>query len=114
MNYYEARQRKNSEKWDYTCTNDGESWPVGYCAEDGGHETAQEARDCYKRFLLDQRLHLDRQMTNQQNRCVAAGCDRWTSGYAEVDQRIFILCDEHRTREVVESLFTVGTSCSSW
>jgi hypothetical protein len=30
MNYYAARQRKDG-KWDYTCSNDGDIWPVGYC-----------------------------------------------------------------------------------
>lgn len=31
MNYYAARQRESDKRFDYTCLNDGRSWPVGYC-----------------------------------------------------------------------------------
>lgn len=114
MNYYGARQRKDDGRWNYTCTNDGMTWPVGYCREDGGHETEREACECYKRHLLDNRLTLDGHADDQQRRCVVTGCGQWTSEYANVDHRAFFLCDEHRTREVVEGLFTVDKSCSSW
>lgn len=32
MNYYGARQRLSDGRWDYTCKNDGSTWPLGYCA----------------------------------------------------------------------------------
>lgn len=84
MNYYAARQRENDKKWDYTCMNDGRTWPTGYCSrfleakvgEYGYtietvtrhnsfkdkygphyHETKKEAEDCYKEYLLDNSLH---------------------------------------------------------
>lgn len=114
MNYYKASQRKDTKRWDYTCTNDNRTWPIGYCREDGGHETEQEARDCYKRYLLDNRLRLDGDLEHTQKKCEFAGCDCWTSRYAEVDMRMFSLCDEHRTREVVEKFFSVGESISSY
>ena len=31
MNYYGARQKQDTKKWDYTCRNDDRIWPVGYC-----------------------------------------------------------------------------------
>jgi hypothetical protein len=33
MNYYQARQRKVDNRWDYSCRNDDRIWPVGYCAK---------------------------------------------------------------------------------
>lgn len=115
MNYYDARQRKTDKKWDYTCMNDGRIWPVGYCADAGGghHDTAEEARECYTRYLLENRMRLDGKMDNQQLRCEI--CKEFTDGFAEVDHSHFTLCGEHRTREHVEKLFgTVGQITSSW
>lgn len=31
MNYYAARQRLSDQRFDFTCMNDGKTWPVGYC-----------------------------------------------------------------------------------
>lgn len=31
MNYYGARQKQDTKKWDYTCRNDDKICPVGYC-----------------------------------------------------------------------------------
>ncbi len=86
MNYYAARQRDEDKKWDYTCMNDGRTWPTGYCSKfleakhhtEGGyfhtqesidkhngfkdkygphnHGTKEEAMDCYKDYLLDNDL----------------------------------------------------------
>jgi hypothetical protein len=87
MNYYAARQREDDKKWDYTCKNDGRTWPIGYCGSfleaklitEGGyyhtqqsadrhnsfkkkygphnHETKEEAQACYKEYLLDNAVH---------------------------------------------------------
>lgn len=40
MNYYDALQRSGDGRWDYTKTNDGRTWPVGYCAAKIGCECA--------------------------------------------------------------------------
>lgn len=135
MNYYDARERKTasgnpSGRWDYTCMNDGQIWPVGYCRAFSepseimlisesererlrsfahkhhidGHDTADEARECYRQYLLDQRLNLHNYETESQHKCVV--CGAWTGAFAEVNHQIFVLCDEHRTREQVDKLLS--------
>lgn len=125
MNYYKPRQRE-SLKWDYTCMNDGRVWAVGYCAgnydhtpdeapyHDDGHDTVEEACECYKRYQLDNHLDLDGQMQGQKRKCAVEGCEEWTQGIVTIEgwQR-FVLCDEHRTRETVEKLYSVGETWSS-
>jgi len=115
VNYYGPLQRKDSGTWDYTCTNGGAVYRVGYCAKEGGcgHATEEDACACFKRYLLDTSLRLDREMDGQQLRCQSEGCGAFTSGFADVDMRTFVLCDEHRTREVVERLLVVRESWSS-
>lgn len=129
MNYYKALQREKTGVWDYTCTNDGRTHATGYCAgkydvirndtdlphhenyHADGHATKDEARSCYKKYLLDHQLRFGTSSV-QQNKCEI--CEAWTQGTAVVDTQMFYLCDEHRTREVVEGLFEVYESCSSW
>lgn len=77
-----------------------------------GHGTEEEACECYRQYLLDQRLRLDLVDQHTKSKCVI--CGEWTQGRAEVDMQQFVLCDEHRTREHVEQLFRVGTSISSY
>ena len=135
MNYYEAKQRTDG-RWDYTRNNHG----VGYCREyceidlgvvhiseseqeeyratadkhhTDGHETEEEARECYREYLLDHRLMLNRKMENEQRKCQV--CEEWTQGFAEIDQRLFTLCDQHNNREAVETLFEAPhIAWSSW
>lgn len=135
MNYYTAKQRKSDGKWEYT-RND---FPVGYCRKyqkvdpekhgineqqyheyektshkhhNCGHDTEQEARECYKQYLLDHNLTFDT-MSNQQNKCRV--CQEWTQKYAEIGNRSFVLCDEHCNVETVGTLFSAPEqSWSSW
>lgn len=80
-----------------------------------GHATKEEACACYREYLLDQELRLDKQMSGQKRICQVEGCNEWTQGMAEVGHEPFILCDQHRTREEVEKLFgDVGETFSSW
>lgn len=79
-----------------------------------GHASKEEACDCYREFVLDNRLRLDGRMSHQ-DRCQAEGCGDWTQRLAEVDHQVFPLCDKHCTREEVEKLFgSVGETISSW
>lgn len=85
------------------------------CYHDDGHETKEKAQECYKLYLLDNRLQLDGTMSGQKRQCEFDGCDVWTQKFAEVSaSRMFVLCDEHRTREVVSGLFEVGDSMGSY
>lgn len=76
---------------------------------DGGHETEEEARECYKQYTLDFNLRFkeDSENASQQHRCRV--CNSWTSGYVQIGgYELIILCAEHRNRETVATLFEVG------
>ena len=137
MNYYDARQRQTDKRWDYTCQNDGRVWPVGYCAgyhepkDDGivrwrederqrviankdkyhrdGHATDEEARECYRLYLLDNDVQ-EMTFAEAQHPCVApvgeSKCNVWTQKALEIRHGgHYPLCDEHRNRETLEKLF---------
>lgn len=121
MNYYEPRQvspnanRPDAGKWRYTCMNDGQIWPVGYCAQDcPGHDTPEEARAHQTEYLMNERVDLDGRWRDAQHKCEQ--CDAWTDRYANVDNgATFNLCDTHRTRETVAALYgSAGDVISSY
>jgi hypothetical protein len=135
MNYYGPRQRQGDKRWDYTCKNDGHTYPVGYCApfrrwtdeelarfgfsrqmveadekleaghHEGGHATEGEACECYKKYLLDRYLRLGQVDANHQNRCEV--CGEFTQLYATIpsEMKHWVLCERHNTREGVEKVF---------
>lgn len=139
MNYFRPLKRAGDERWDFTVTNDGITHPVGYCAgwqepakteqnahiypylvdhakkmqehkhkfHTDGHETFEEAVECYRQYQLDTTLRLDGEDPESQQKCEE--CGTWTQGRAIVAHQSMVLCDEHRTREVVERKF-VGSS----
>lgn len=113
MNYYQAREimgtdGKGTGKWHYTVRNKRlGTMPVGYCA-DGceGHETPEGAYEHQAAYLLDHGTRYG-ESSGAQYPCKV--CKAWTSGFAEIGYRIFMLCDEHRNRDEVAKLFgTVG------
>lgn len=135
MNYYEALKRESDERWDFTRN----ARPVGYCrayeeidptcglneselrkhTENShkhhtcGHATEEDARACYKEYILDHKLRLNKKDINSQHKCKI--CKEWTSLYAEVDTNLYILCELHNNRESVDSLMkNPGFICSSW
>jgi hypothetical protein len=136
MNYYDAKQRKEDGRWDYTCNDH----PTGYCRaykepnlekepywseheiakykdnkekyHSNGHATEEEARECYRQWILDNELRFW-EANDTQRKCKV--CGAWTSNVAEVDCKIFTLCDEHNNRKTVEQLLeTPGQIWSSW
>ncbi len=142
MNYLKARQRESDKRWDYTLMNDGLVHAAGYCARwlpwpdlvpinpvlveqynasrpqhhVDGHATAEEAEACYKTYLLDGSLRFydDQPSARQLIRCQVADCQVYTSGSAAVGgYERWSLCAEHRTREIVATLLTVGESWES-
>lgn len=87
MNYYQARQRTNDNRWCYTRKNDDRVWAVGYCAD---HE--KEGHATYNGIAL-----------NQQLRCKV--CGAWTQHFARVGAtRMIFLCEEHLNKEEVDKL----------
>lgn len=134
MNYYKAKQRLKDKRWDYTRNN----YPAGYCCEyreidptvipiseseqkryqatahkhhTDGHETEEEACECYQEYLLDHSLRFGK-MSDQQLKCKV--CDEWTQEFADIDCHMIVLCPKHQGRETVKQLFKVGESWSSW
>lgn len=55
--------------------------PVGYCGKEGsecrtaGHETAADAKACYERYLLNERLQFDQLEPGSKVFCAAKGCE---------------------------------------
>lgn len=133
MNYYEPKKRLDG-RWDYTRNGA----PTGYCCEyrdidpkfatdaqieqyratahkhhTSGHETELEARECYKEYLLDHGLNLDREMSHAQHKCRV--CGEWTSKFAEIGNQLIVLCEQHNNRGEVEKIFQAPDwSASSW
>jgi hypothetical protein len=121
MNYDQPRELADKSGWHYTRMNEGEVWALGYCRDhlDEPHDTREEARDCYTRWLLDNRVFLDgRGDRDVLHRCEWEGCDAFTDHIAQVDPAsmlaLYFLCDEHRTHEHVATLLgQVGDSIHS-
>jgi hypothetical protein len=120
MNYDQPRQLADGTGWHYTRMNDGQVWALGGCREHhDGHATEDEARDCYTRWLLDNRLFLDgRGGPDTLHRCQWEGCETFTDRIAQVNPAdmtaMWFLCDDHRDREHVAALLgRVGDSIHS-
>lgn len=115
MNYDQPRKLADGSGWHYTTKNRRTGiHAIGYCAEHGPHATEGEARECYTRYLMTERVRLDSTLGDY-NPCRADGCDVLTNRAAVVDGwHYYRLCGEHRTREQVAALFgTVGNSIHS-
>lgn len=108
-------------KWVYTGGNRREGRYIECCRDDDGnrlpdeqlgHDTAEEAYEHQRQRLLP-RLRLDVQLGGWAGCRV---CEAPTKGAAEIPPAHFFepLCDEHRTREYVQSQFKVGDWYGSW
>lgn len=143
MRHYSAIQRSDG-KWDYTCGNRA----TGYCHDympmveqlakymskqqldnfeankdkyhSCGHDSKQEACNCYKQYNLDHYLTFtdDKPKSDvstyvyTQYKCEI--CGDWTNGHADVGYYVrFNLCASHRSREFVERLYSVNESWES-
>lgn len=113
MNHLKARQLEATGKWHYTLMNDERIYPIGRCREHEGHDTPEEAKACYKSYLLDTKLRFDSKLADTLQHCEV--CGEWTDGLATIPTTTWqaALCDAHRIREEVEKLFYVGESWES-
>lgn len=71
-----------------------------------GHATEEEAQECYKKYILDNKLRLNPEPNNPQQMLRCQICKEFTAGYASVGMTgIYYLCKEHCNREGVEKLY---------
>lgn len=112
MNHFDARQDKVTRRWHYTCRSGLEIWAVGRCDLDGGHETEEGARACYRGYLLENaRTNVK---LSDAVPCLHEGCDKKTERAATVADRTFPLCKDHMAAKFLDALFPqVGTIVSS-
>jgi hypothetical protein len=139
MRYFAPRQRRKDNKWDYTCLHDDYVFPVGYCRawqppssflfgvteaerlndkeqpfvhkyHSHGHDSAEEAYDCYKQYILDHDLVITTD-GDSKRRCVVCGI--WTQTRAEIDSYMYVLCEQHANSQEVAKLFDMGDSIES-
>lgn len=108
MNYYNARQIKGGEGWHYTCMNDNVIWAVGYCRDHDPHATADGARECFRRYLLDApREENYSDWTGCEFEADGKKCDTPTKKGLAARPPLghgYALCDEHRTPGNLEAL----------
>lgn len=126
--------KRNDGKFDYTCKNHMQVWAIGFCQgwenipeskrenmgmsdkfyerllanksrfHEDGHDTPEEAIDCYREYQLDVLTDYEAELKDTKKKCEV--CGEWTQGVARVKQvnEEIVLCDEHRTRHVVNEL----------
>ncbi len=141
MRHYYSRQRADG-KWDYTCGDRPIGYCQGYHPYDEkmvnmlgqdevdrlnaimeqrkdlyhtcGHNTEQEACECYKQYMLDHHLHLNPKQKDPQQLVKCKVCGEFCSGHAMVGSyTIFRLCEKHCNLEEVSKLYSVGESWES-
>jgi hypothetical protein len=132
MNYDEPRQRETDKRWDYTTHNKRTGTrSIGYCRgwdektgeklrpnkdkfHTDGHETREEALECYRQYQLDNELFFGKELLDSQARCIE--CGEWTQLMVQVGYgvgRVFVLCEKHQNRETVAKHLKPSTSIHS-
>lgn len=109
-------QRQDDGRWRMTERSDESSQPpyaIGYCVEDGGHETPEDASACFDRYEATERRRVYHE-DGVQRRCERpldeAGerhvCGQWTTQRVGVGPyRELALCHEHASVEDVIAVF---------
>ncbi len=74
-----------------------------------GHETAEEAEECYRQYTLDTKTRFGMENSDAQRRCEKCGV--WTTKRVMIESLEIVLCDDHQSKETVAELYPkVGTS----
>lgn len=142
MNHYSAKKRKSDSLYDYVLTEDGKTYPVGYCHEwkeltpgvlseevckdynedygkfkhkyhTSGHKTEKEACNCYKEYLLDSSFQkLDQR--DGQYKCQECGKFTQNLILVGIDTKFaFHLCEEHAKPRFAAKYFEISSIASS-
>lgn len=110
MQHLKPRQRESDGRYDMTTTLGDQVVPIGYCNgydKEGepyhtdGHETLDEARECYHEYRLQERTTF-MESPDTKRPCAVEGCEEWTRHWADPWNRY--LCGEHRSIEVIRAL----------
>jgi hypothetical protein len=116
MNYCQPREIADKDgagagRWRYTCMNDGRVWAIGYCATlHCHHASPEEAREHYRQYELDHRREVE--YARPGRLCLI--CEAVTvKGFTTDGYHSYPLCDEHRTRKVLDTLVKPGDFISS-
>ena len=109
MNYYGPRELTGQDgqstgRYHFASANDYRTAPVGYCANGcSGHDTAEEAREHFKQYLVNEKVDFRPDQMKRPERCKI--CSDWTRSYARVEAWDFYpLCKDHLTKESVARL----------
>ena len=92
--------------WRFAAITDGEPEPIGFCREDRGHSTREEASRCYRRHLLTWALERNVLVPAP---FACAVCGAATVWIATVDHWHTPLCHMHQHRTFVERLYPTVT-----
>lgn len=114
MRHYTALQHGPDGPWHYVSASAKGAHPVGYCTVDCTHETAAEAFEHFRQYLLDT-AHYDGKQDDAMRRCEV--CKTWTQGVVTYDLgwHSHHLCSIHANRETLESIaLPSGIHLDSW
>lgn len=78
-----------------------------------GHKSEKNARQCYKKYLLDVTIEYD-VVTRERSECEIPGCVAWSGEKAVLGagEYSFFLCRKHMRRKYVAQLLDVGDTKS--
>ncbi len=127
-------------RFDFTSELDGYIRPVGYCAgyetiavdesiitpqewidknekykdnfHTHGHNTEEEAAECYRKYQLDFSLVLNNPPSSNYRKCKV--CEKLTNNVARLGMKHWYLCEEHNTREEIEKLYNISGKVLMW
>ena len=103
MNYYQARQLKDSGKWHWTRMNDKIIYPAGDCVNHEGHNTKEEAERCFYEYEIKKLYETSFSM---RDKCSVKSCKAFTDKALTPDgYSIAHLCKKHRNIKTYRKLF---------
>lgn len=99
MRHKTVAQKGEGGGWHYVNLGKRGGHPIGYCDGHDPHPTADEARECYSRFVREQTIRLDWCKTGWTS-CRVPDCPHPTQGmaaYGDDGYGVLALCPDHMT-----------------